>query len=46
MKMDGLFRIGERSVLKNVFKMKKPAIFVLNAAIKFLGVLQDVISVK
>ena len=31
----GLFRIGERSVLKSGFKMKKPAIFALNAAIKF-----------
>ena len=35
----GLFRIGERLVLKNGFKMKKPAIFVLNAAIKFSGAL-------
>ena len=35
----GLFRIGERSVLKNGFKMKKLAIFVLNAAIKFSGAL-------
>jgi hypothetical protein len=35
----GLFRIGERLVLKNGFKMKKPAIFVLNAAIEFSGAL-------
>jgi hypothetical protein len=35
----GLFRIGERLVLRNGFKMKKPAIFVLNAAIRFSGVL-------
>jgi len=42
----GLFRIGERLVLKSGFKMKKPAIFVLNAAIKFSGALQNVISVK
>ena len=42
----GLFRIGESLVLKNGFKMKKPAIFVQNAAIKFSGVLQNVIGVK
>ena len=41
-----LFHIGERLVLKNGFKMKKPAIFVLNAAIEFSGVLLNVISVK
>jgi hypothetical protein len=35
----GLFRIGERWVLKNGFKMKKPAMFVLNAAIKSSGAL-------
>ena len=35
----GLFHIGERSVLRNGFKMKKPAIFVLNVAIKFSGAL-------
>jgi len=32
-----LFHIGERLVLKNGFKMKKPAIFVLNAVIEFSG---------
>jgi hypothetical protein len=42
----GLFRIGERWGLKNGLKMKRPAIFVLNAAIEFSGVLQNVISVK
>ena len=42
----GLFHIGERSVLRNGFKMKKPALFVLNVAIKFTGVLSNVISVK
>jgi len=42
----GLFHIGERSVLRNGFKMKKSAIFVLNAAIKFSGALLNVISVK
>ena len=41
-----LFRMGERLVLKNGFKMKKPAIFVLNVAIEFSGVLLNVISVK
>jgi hypothetical protein len=35
----GLFRIGERWVLKNGSKMKKPAIFVLDAAIKLSGAL-------
>jgi hypothetical protein len=35
----GLFRIGERSVLKNGFRMRRPAIFVPNAAIKFSGAL-------
>jgi hypothetical protein len=35
----GLFHIGERSALKNGLKMKKPAISVLNAAIKFSGAL-------
>jgi len=35
----GLFRIGERSVLKNGLKMKKPAIFALNTAIRFSGAL-------
>ncbi len=33
----GLSRIDESSVLKNGFKMKKPATFVLNAAIRFSG---------
>ena len=42
----GLFRIGEKWVLKNGFKMKKPAIFVQNVAIKFFGALLNVISVK
>jgi hypothetical protein len=42
----GLFRIGERLVLKNGFKMKKPAIFVLSARIESSGVLLNVISVK
>jgi len=35
----GLFRIGERLVLKSGFKMKRLAIFVLNAAIRFSGAL-------
>ena len=35
----GLSHIGERLVPKSGFKMKKPAIFVLNAAIKFSGAL-------
>jgi len=35
----GLFRIGESLVLKNGLKMKKPAMFVLNVAIKFSGAL-------
>jgi hypothetical protein len=35
----GLFRIGESLVLKNGLEMKKPAIFVLNAAIKYSGAL-------
>ncbi len=38
--------IDEKSGLKNGFEMKKRAIFVLNAAIKFSGVLSNVISVK
>jgi len=42
----GLFRIGERLVLKNGFKMKKPAIFALNVAIKYSGAPLNVISVK
>ena len=42
----GPFRIGERSALKSGLKMKKPAIFVLNAAIKFSGALLNVINVK
>ena len=41
-----LFRIGERLVPKNGFKMKKHAILVLNAAIKFSGALQNVINAK
>ena len=42
----GPFRTGERLALKNGFKMKKPAIFALNAAIRSSGALQNVISVK
>jgi hypothetical protein len=42
----GLFRIGERLVLKNGFKMKQFAIFVRGAEIEFSGVLLNVISVK
>jgi len=42
----GLFRIGESLVLKNRLKMKKPAIFVLNVAIKFSVVWKNAISVK
>jgi hypothetical protein len=42
----GLFRIGERWVLKNGFRMKKPVMSVLNAAIKFSGALLNVTSVK
>jgi hypothetical protein len=35
----GLFHIGERLELKNGFKMRRLAIFVLSAAIKFSGAL-------
>jgi hypothetical protein len=35
----GLSRIDERSELKDGFKMKKPAIFVQHAVIKFSGAL-------
>jgi hypothetical protein len=35
----GLFRIGVRLVLKSGFKMKRPAISVLSAAINFSGAL-------
>jgi len=41
-----LFRVGERLVLKNGFRMRKLAILVLSAAIKFSGVLEYVISVR
>jgi hypothetical protein len=42
----GLFRIGEKWVPKNGFKMKRPAMFVQNAATKFSGAPLNVISVK
>jgi hypothetical protein len=42
----GPFHIGERSVLKNGCKMKKPAMSVPNAAIKCSGVLLNAISAK
>jgi hypothetical protein len=42
----GLFRIGEKWVLKNGFKMKKRAMFVLNAATEFSGAPLNAISVK
>ena len=35
----GASHVDEKSVLKNGFVVKKPAIFVLNVATKFFGVL-------